>query len=143
MAQVNPGQLLLTTTVADISGTQLAFTFVVPGHQAWTLRSVRAVAGRNVGGAPNRDYVLVITDGTNVVAALAAGDAGTEPGVCSVTWANCPAATSASGSDGVVVAPLGPLLLPAGYQIIGTIQAPAVGDTWVTALVWYDYADVS
>lgn len=119
--------------------TPTSFTFVVPGRQRWTLRSVRADVARAVGGAPARAYLLTVTDGTSLVAQQGADDAGTEPGTTSITWCNCPAATVTAGPDGVVVAPVPNLVLDAGYQIVGTILNPAAGDQWNDAVVWLDY----
>lgn len=118
----------------------LTVTFLVPGHEIWTPRTVRALADRGAGGAPNRSYMLTIGDGQNIVAQVGAADAGTDPGSCDVTWANMPAASSASGALGVTVAPLGPFRLPAGYLLTATIDSPAAGDQWTNAICWYDYA---
>lgn len=123
-----------------VSPTQFAFT--VPGHQEWTIRTVRAVANRHAGGIPNRAYTLTVTNSAIVVAAAGAQDAGTEPGQCSVTWADVPASASAAGSDGVVVAPFGRLRIPAGYVITGEIVAPAAADAWISAVCWFDYVNV-
>lgn len=131
--------MLLTTTNAEINPGDQQFTLLVPGHQIWSPRSVYAVATRAVGGAPDRSYLLTITNGTNTVANVGAVDDGAEPGTCTVTWTLCPAAHVASGADGVTVAPLAPMTLPGGYVILGSIIAPAVGDEWTRALVWYDY----
>lgn len=113
--------------------------FLVPGHEIWTPRTIRATADRAAGGAPNRSYMLTIGDGQSIVAQVGAADAGSEPGTCDITWANMPAASSASGSLGVTVAPLGPFRLPAGYRLIATIDSPAAGDQWIDAVCWYDY----
>ncbi len=123
--------------------TAVTFTFVVPGHQQWTLRSVRADVSRDVGGAPMRAYTLTVTDGTSVVAQAGAQDAGTEPGTTSITWCDCPAGAVSAGSDGVVVAPLPNLVIPAGYVITGTIVNPFGADAWLDANVWLDYANVT
>lgn len=121
----------------------VTFTFVVPGHQQWALRSVRADCVRGIGGTPDRSYELQITNGTNVVVAVPAGDAGTEPGQASITWVDADPSVVAAGADGVIVAPLAPLLLPAGYTIVGTVLNPGVGDSWVGAVAWYDYTDTA
>jgi hypothetical protein len=129
-----------TTQTADIVGPQLDFQFVVPGHQRWTLRSVFAVASRAVGGVPDRAYLLTITNGGLIVAQVGAADAGTEPGACSVTFANTPAASVSAGPLGVTVAPFAPPPLDPGYVIDGKILAPAAGDTWISAVAWFDFA---
>lgn len=131
--------MLQVRTVPD-ELTATAFTFVVPGHQRWTLRSVHATAQRAVGGIPTRAYVLEITNGTTDVALAGADDAGTEPGTCSVTW--CLAANSAvaAGADGFSVGSVGNLILEAGYNVIGRIVNGAAGDQWVTPAVWFDFA---
>jgi len=121
----------------------VAFTFVVPGNQQWKLRSVLGVAEREPGGIPNRSYALTVTDGTNIVAASGAADAGTEPGSCTVTWCDSDASSVGAGSVGVSVAPLPPLILDAGYVITATITSPASGDQWVSAVAWYDFTYVS
>lgn len=132
--------MYLQVAVAKIVAPTLTFALVVPGDQYWVLRSVRAVATRAAGGAPNRAYTLQITNAAIVVAAIGADDAGAEPGTCGVTWANTPGGTIASGATGVSVAPLGPFALPPGYTLTGTIISPAAGDTWTSAVCWYDYA---
>lgn len=119
----------------------LTFTFVVPGHQRWALRSVRAVCARATGGTPNRSYALAVTNGTSTVVAVPAGDAGDEPGIASITWIDADPSVVAAGADGVIVAPLAPLSLPGGYVIVGTILNPAAGDSWAGATAWYDYSD--
>lgn len=118
------------------------FTFVVPGHQLWRLRSVRADVARDIGGMPDRSYRLEVTNGTSVVVASPAGDAGDEPGTTSITWTNANPSAVGAGSDGVVVAPLAPLSLPPGYVIVGTILTAELGDMWLRAVAWYDYVNV-
>lgn len=122
--------------------TPFAFTFVVPGHQQWKLRAVRASVVRVVGGAPARGYVLTVTDGTNIVAQFGAGDTGTEPGAADVTWCDAPASLTAAGAFGVIVAPMSAPALDAGYTITGTILNPAFGDGWGDAVAWYDYINI-
>jgi hypothetical protein len=129
----------LQVVAAQVVGPTLGFVFVVPGHQIWRPRAFRAVAARGVGGAPARAYTLTITNGTDIVAVVGAQDAGAEPGTCSVTWAPTPAAVSASGAVGVSVAPLGLLVLPAGYVVTGAIVGAAPADSWVSAVCWVDY----
>jgi hypothetical protein len=119
--------------------TPFTFTYVVPGHQNWTLRSVRAQAVRVPGGIPNRGYLLTITNGTDIVAQAGAVDAGTEPGTCDVTWCGAAGSATTLGAIGIVVAALPNLVVPAGYDITGTIVNPAVGDGWVGPTVWLDY----
>lgn len=130
--------MLLSVQPAELATPTLAFTFTVPGDQTWYPRSFRANAQRASGG-PDRAYTLVITDGTNVVAAIGADDAGDEPGTCEVTWCDTPAASVHAGAVGVTVAPLPPLVLKPGYIITGTIVASAAGDTWVNAIAWFDF----
>lgn len=130
MLQVNPTPDALTA---------ITFTFVVPGHQQWSLRAIRADVDRGVGGLPNRAYRLDITDGTNIVASSGADDAGTEPGITSITWCAADKSATTAGSDGVVVAPLGPTVVYPGYNIVATILHPAGADTWIDAVAWYDF----
>lgn len=118
------------------------FTFVVPGRQRWSLRSVRADVARDVGGAPDRSYQLQITNGTSVVVASPADDAGDEPGTASITWVNANPSNVAAGNDGVIVAPLAPTKLTGGYVIVGTILNPTAADAWIRAVAWYDYVNV-
>lgn len=131
--------MTLKVNTAPDTLTAVTFTFVVPGNEVWRLRSVRADATRFAGGAPDRAYSLTITDGTSVVLAVGAGDAGDEPGVCSITWTDADPSVTTAGADGVSVAPVAPLALTRGYVIIGTILNPAAGDTWADAVAWYDY----
>lgn len=115
------------------------FTFVVPATEIWSLRSVVAFVNRAVGGLPNRAYRLTITDGTNVVSAFGAQDAGSEPGFCTITWCNAPAGVDDTGDEGIVSAPMVAKSCPTGYTISGAITGGAPGDSWATALVWCDY----
>lgn len=131
--------MLLAVQPATIGIISSLFGFEVPGHQIWTPRSFYAVAQRDVGGAPDRSYLLTISDGTNTVVSVGADDAGDEPGTCSITWAHTPATSVASGAVGVSVAPLGPIVLPSGYQVLGSIVNGAPGDGWLSATAWYDY----
>lgn len=130
--------MLLSVQPAAITPPALTFTFTVPGQQTWYPRSFRATSDRASGG-PNRAYLLQITDGTNVVAAIGAEDAGDEPGSCIVTWCDTPNAAVHAGAQGVVVAPLPPLVLKPGYIITGTILNPAAGDSWTDVVVWFDF----
>lgn len=132
--------MLLSVQPAEITVASTRFVFVVPGHQRWSLRSVFAEASRDVGGAPNRTYTLTITDGTTTVAQVGAADAGNEPGTCQITWANTPAASVFSGTQGITVAPLPPVTLNPGYDIIGEITNGAPADAWITAVAWFDFA---
>lgn len=116
-----------------------SFTFVVPQGRIWSLRSVFAECVRGVGGVPNRAYTLTITDGTSVVSAFAAADAGTEPGTCEITWCGAPAGSGATGGDGIVSAPMRVDKCPTGYTITGEIVGAVAGDQWVSATVWLDY----
>lgn len=115
------------------------FRFTVPGTQRWTLRAVRADVDRGAGGAPDRSYVLRVTNGTSTVLQIGADDAGDEPGTASICWANAAASKTAAGPDGVVVAPLAAVVVEAGYEIIGEIVGNAFTDAWVRAVVWYDF----
>lgn len=132
--------MLLAVQPATIGIISTIFGFQVPGHQIWKPRSFRATATRGAGGAPDRSYLLTITDGTNVVAAIGADDAGTEPGSIDVTWALMPAAVSSAGAFAVSVAPLAPFSLRPGYQITGTILGAVSGDAWTDVVAWYDYS---
>lgn len=133
--------LLLTVKAASVVGTVTTWSLTVPGNQLWYPRSFVAVASTTVGGSPNRAYTLGITDGSNLVAKVGAADAGTEPATVTVTWANVPSAASTSGNIGTTVAPLPALILKPGYVITGTIINSHAGDTWASALCWYDYID--
>lgn len=130
---------MLTTLAATITPGDQSFTFTVPGDKLWTVRSVIAVASRAVGGAPDRAYTLVVNTSTGPVAAVGAPDRGTEPGQCTVTWANAPASAVDAGNLGVVLAPFNPPVLYPGYTITGAIIAAAGADTWLRATVWYDF----
>lgn len=131
---------MLDTTAAVIAPAAITFQFVVPGDKVWTIRSVIAFATRAAGGTPDRAYLLEVATSTGTVSAVGAPDAGTDPGTCTITWANCPAAAVDSGNLGVVIAPFNPPILQPGYTITGTILNPAAGDTWAAATVWYDFA---
>lgn len=131
---------MLTVVKAILASPVTTFSFVVPGAQRWTVLTVVGTVTRAAGGTPNRAYQLTVTDGTTTVAAVGADDAGTDPGTCTVTWANTPGGTTASGAVGVSAAPLPNLRLSPGYVITGTILSPVAGDTWASAVVWYDFA---
>lgn len=133
--------MLLQVNAAPITQPQLVFTFTVPGHQTWTLISVRALAIRQTGGVPNRSYSLQAANGTQVVADSGATDAGTEPGQCDVTWCNAALAAVAAGATGTSVAPFPNLTLEAGYTLTGTIVNPAAGDTWFDAVAWFTFVE--
>lgn len=130
---------MLEVAIAEITGTTTEFSFIVPGDQRWVIRTVFAVALTAVGGAPNRAYLLSVTDGTTLVAQAGAGDAGAEPATCSVTWANSAAGQVSAGNVGTSVAPFANFLVNPGYEIVGTIVNPAAGDTWSVAACWYDF----
>lgn len=114
-------------------------TFLVPGHEIWSPRAVRLQSTRPAGADPARGYLLTIDDGTTIVAQVGADDAGAAPGTGDVTWTNTPAARSAYGGFGVIVAPFAPLRLPAGYQITVEILNTVPGDQAVEAVCWYDF----
>lgn len=135
--------MLLTVAAKPNSLTATSFTFVVIGSQQWRPRSVVATVTTAAGGQPNRGYTLAFTDGTNTVAQVGAADGGTEPASGTITWANAPAAMSAAGNLFSSIAPIPDLILNPGYNIVGTIINPHAGDTWDTALVWYEYVDTS
>lgn len=128
----------LAVVVGEITNAGIAFLFVVPGQFRWSVRSVYAVAATDVGGAPNRAFQLTITDGTSTVAQVGAADAGTEPATVNVTFADVPSAAVTAGAVGITQAPIPPLILNAGYRIIGAIINPAGADAWVSAVAWVD-----
>lgn len=132
--------MYLTVSPADPIIIPTTFSFTVPGDQRWSLRSIRASATVDVGGSPNRVYTLTITNGTVIVAQVGAADAGGEPGTRVITWADLPAASVAAGTEGISVAPLPPVMLNPGYEIIGEINNGAVADQWDDVVAWYDYA---
>lgn len=132
--------MLLTITAADVTVPATTFTIRVPGDQRWTLRSVLAVASRDVGGLPNRSYSLAIVTPLGTVALIGAADLGAEPGVETITWTQAQAAAVASGATSVAVAPLPPFVLEPGYRLVGTIVNPVGVDQWASALAWYDFA---
>lgn len=131
--------ILLDTIGAVIAPGDLTFAFTVPGDRYWQIRTVIAVATRDVGGAPDRAYLLTVATSTGPVSIVGAADAGDEPGTCTVTWANVPASAVASGAVGVVVAPFAPPVLYPGYTVTGEITSPAAADEWQSATVWYEY----
>ena len=135
--------MLLNVTKLVLAANAQTFTFTVPGNQQWQMRSVVAVCSRAVGGTPNRSFLLSVTDGTNTVAALPAGDAGTEPGTCTITWADMLATSQASGGTGFVAAPLRLKPLAAGYQLTGSIVSAAASDKFTSAVAWYSYLEVT
>lgn len=130
---------LLQVTKAVVTGTVTTWSLTVPGNHIWYPRSFIAVAATQAGGAPNRAYTLSITDGTSLVGKFGAVDAGTEPATVTITWTNSAQGDVTAGAIGVVVAPMASPILKPGYVITGTIVNPAAGDTWVSALAWYDY----
>lgn len=101
-----------------------------------------ATVATAVGGQPNRGYTLSITDGTNVVAKVGAADNGTEPATGAITWTDTSAGSSAAGNLFASVAPIPKVALDPGYQIIGDIVNPHAGDQWLSAVVWYVFANV-
>ncbi len=119
--------------------TPTVFTFVVPAGEQWSLRAVNALCARGAGGTPGRAYRLDITNGTSTVSAFGAQDAGTDPGTCEITWCGAPAGADATGSDGIVSAPMKADQLPTGYQIVGTITGAVAGDQWDTIAIWTDF----
>lgn len=131
--------MLLTTAVPASAVSGSTFTFTVPGQQLWTVRTVVATVSRAAGGSPTRTYTLTVTNGTTTVAVVPADDLGTEPGTETITWANAPATDVTSGASSYVVAPMRlPQLFP-GYKLTGTIVNGVVSDSWLTAVVWYEY----
>jgi hypothetical protein len=123
--------------------TATTFTFVVPAGEVWSLRAVNATCARGAGGTPGRAYRLDITNGTTTVSAFGAQDAGTDPGACEITWADCPAGADATGNAGIVTAPMKADKLPTGYQIVGTITGAVAGDAWDSASVWFDFIEAA
>jgi hypothetical protein len=123
--------------------TATTFTFVVPAGEIWSLRSVVVNVTRGAGGAPGRAYRLDITNGTSVVSAFGAADAGTDPGTCEITWCQAPAGADATGNAGIVSAPMRADRCPTGYQIIGTITGSVAGDLITAATVWCDFVNAS
>lgn len=129
---------LKVVTAPDLL-TATGFEFVVPAGEIWSLRAVNALAVIANGGSPGRAYRLDITDGTNVVSAFGAQDAGAEPGTCEITWCGAPAGADATGNAGIVSAPMKADRCPTGYRIIGTITGAVAGDGWDSISVWTDY----
>lgn len=115
------------------------WTIVVPGDRLWSIRTIFTVAARDTGGTPSRSYLLTVATSTGIVAAVAATDAGTEPGTETITFANAPSSIVAVGGDAVAVAPMVlPTLYP-GYTITCDIVNAVGADRWTSARVWYDY----
>lgn len=119
--------------------TATTFSFVVPAGEIWSLRAINAKATRGAGGTPGRAYRLDITNGTSIVSAFGAQDAGTDPGTCEITWCGAPAGADATGNQGIVSAPMRADRCPTGYVITGTITGAVAGDAWEHAAVWLDY----
>lgn len=133
--------LTVNTTPDEFSAND--FTFTVPGDQRWNLRSVVATVSTDVGGQPGRDYILQITDGTNIVAQVGNSDGGIEPAFGTLTWANAPAATSSAGNQFSSIAPIPTLILNPGYTVYGSIFGQAPLDAFITAAVWYEFVATS
>lgn len=114
------------------------FVFVVPGNQRWALHTVCATVSRQVGGLPNRQFQLTIRNGTDTLVVSPAADAGTEPGTCTVTWANCSPLSVASGATGIALGPIPEMTLFPGYTITGAILNSAFNDQWTIATAWFD-----
>lgn len=130
--------MALNVYVAAAVAANTPFTFTVPGQRRWKLISVVATLSRAVGGAPNRALTLTITNGTNVIMASTATDAGTEPGTLTVTYANAQPTSVASGATGVTLGPLPVVTLLPGYVISGAVVNGAVADQWTRAVAWVD-----
>lgn len=132
--------MLVDVTLADITALSSTWQIVVPGDRTWKLRSVHATVLTQIGGQPNRLFRLDIGDGTNTVATIGAQDAGTEPATVELTWTDVPAGAVTVANLGISAAPLPNLVLQGGYIIQGTIVNGVAGDSWESALAWYDYS---
>lgn len=130
--------MVLRITTAPAVAADTPFQLVVPGQQVWRLKSVCAVLSRAVGGVPTRRLQLSVTDGTTTVLVSPANDAGTEPGTLTVTWANAAPSAVASGTTGISLGPLSPMVLFAGYTIVGTVVGGVAADQWTSAVAWWD-----
>lgn len=128
-----------TTISADITAPTKSVTFLVPGDRTWLVRSVFALVNKANSGGAERAYTATVQTSTGVVAAVGAPDAGTEPGQCEITWADVSGSTSAVANFGVVVAPMHLPPLAPGYTITLAVIGGAAGDSFASAIVWYDY----
>lgn len=131
--------MALKVVVAPAVAANTPFVIIVPGQETWRVISVAAVCSRGVGGTPNRAFQLAVGDQTKTVVTTPASDAGTEPGTCTVTWANGNPSSVASGSTGVSLGPLAPITIPPGYRLTGTVLNGVAADQWTSALAWVDY----
>lgn len=130
----------LQVTAVPTTFTPTIFTFYVPGRERWRLRAIRATVLRDVGGAPDRAYLLSVSNESSIVAQTGAADAGDEPGTTSITWCDIAPTALTAGNVGVVVAPLPTLALEGGYVLTGTILNAFGTDAWQSAVAWYDFA---
>jgi hypothetical protein len=133
--------MLLQVNAQPNTLTGTTFSFVVPGHQLWMVRSVVAVASTHVGGQPNRGYTLTIARGTTTVAKAGADDAGTEPATVTVTWADMPASSVGAGNVGTSVGAVTFPTIEPGYVLTGTILNSVAGDAWTSATCWFEFVD--
>ena len=125
--------------VATAVAANTPFVVTVPGQEKWRLIAVCATLSRAVGGTPTRSLKLTVTNGTDLLAASPADDAGTEPGTLTATWANAQPASSSSGGTGTTLGSIANLPLLPGYVITGTVISGAATDQWTRAVVWVDY----
>jgi len=130
--------MALRVVSAPVVAANTPFTITVPGQEVWTIWSVFAVCARAVGGTPNRAYQLAVTDETSNLVVSPAADVGTEPGTCSVTWTDGSPSSVASGATGISLGPLGKVVCPSGYRLIGTVLNGVAADQWTTARAWVD-----
>lgn len=130
---------MLQTAVADVSTPSAYAQFIVPGNEIWSPRAVFAVASRGTGGAPGRGYELDISNSVAIVTAIGAADAGTEPGTCSITWANAASNVVGLGPTGFSVASWPVQELEPGYVIGVNILNSVAADHWLSVVCWYDF----
>lgn len=134
--------MLLQVDTTPDTASAVSVTWVVPGNQQWTLRSVYCTVTTVDDGAFLRLYTLVITDGTSVVAQVPISDGGTV-GTGSITWAPAPASVDQILGQFVALAPLPKVQLNPGYHVNVQIVNASAGDTLATPAVWYDFTNTT
>lgn len=129
---------MLTTYTAVAVAANTPFRFTVPGAKVWRILSVVGTLSRAVGGLPDRSLSLTITNGTQLILASPATDAGTEPGTLTVTWTNATPSAVSSAGTGVTLGPLPVVTCQPGYVLAGTVINGAGADQWTRAVAWVD-----
>lgn len=113
------------------------FTFTVPGQYDWRILSVLANSTRTNQAINTRTWVLSLNDDTTTIVSVPILDSAAGVVPARLMWGGRTNSYVVTLAQAAGTAPLRDYVIPAGYNVVGSIVGSA-GSRWTSAALWVD-----